>query len=262
MTNLAQRQDAFLQCILDEGAPAPEGWGNSQAAGMAIYRGNYRSALMGALTETYERTALLLGPKAFAQASINHAIAHPPSGWTIDEAGEGFDQTCAHLFPDRPQAAELAWLEWTMLQLATAPNSQPLSAHDFATASAEFGDEEWSGLRLSFQPRAKVRLVHHDLETAWRALGAEDKLPDTLLENPRACIATREGERPTFTLMEADHANALCAMQEGASYGELIAGLLEGSDAPSAEDIQSAAMRAGGMLGVWLNQGLIIALNP
>ena len=262
MTNLSERQDAFLASILDEDAPMPKGWGNSQAAGMAVYRGNYRSALMGALAETYERTALLLGPQSFAQASINHAIANPPIGWTIDEAGEGFDETCAKLFPDRLEVAELAWTEWTMLELVTAPDTSPMTPQDFAAASAQFGDEDWGALRLQFQPRVKARLVGHDLETLWQAIGKGDAVPDVLLSGQATCLVSRHKERPTFTLLEADHASAFAAMQEGASYGELIAVLLGDNDAPSPEDIQSAAMRAGAMLGAWLNEGLIVAINP
>lgn len=262
MTSLSERQDAFLASILDEGAPMPRGWGNSQAAGMAVYRGNYRSALMGALAETYERTSLLLGPQPFAQASINHAIANPPKGWTIDEAGEGFDETCANLFPDRPEVAELAWIEWTMLEVATAPDTSPLTPQDFAAVSAQFGDEDWGKLRLEFQPRAKARLVAHDLETLWQAIVKGDEVPEIRLAAPVTCLVSRHEERPTFTILEADHASAFGAMQDGASYGELIAVLLGENDAPSPEDIQSAAMRAGAMLGAWLNEGLIVAINP
>lgn len=262
MKTLEEQQEAFLASILDENAPAPQGWGNSQAAGMAVYRGNYRSALMGALAETFERTALCVGPQAFAQVSINHAIAHPPSGWTIDEAGESFDETCAKFFPYRPEVAELAWLEWTMLELATAPNTAPLTTDDFAAASADFGDEDWGELRLEFQPRAKARLVEHDLELLWRAIGAEEQLPSNSLENPVACIVSRDGERPTFAIFEADHVSAFKAMQGGASYGELIALLLGDNEAPAPEDIHAAAMRAGAMLGTWLKEGLIVAINP
>ncbi|MEP1420294.1 MAG: DNA-binding domain-containing protein [Erythrobacter sp.] len=262
MSSLAERQDAFLASILDEGAPVPRGWGNSQAVGMAVYRGNYRSALMGALAETFERTAMCIGPKAFAQASINHAIAHPPSGWTIDEAGEGFDETCAEMFHDRPEVAELAWIEGAMLELATAPDTVPMTPDDFAAVSSEFGDEDWGELRLQFQPRARARLVRHDLEALWQAIGTEDQMPEICLETHATCVVSRHEERPTFTLLEAGHAPAFTAMQEGASYGELIAVLLDGNESPTQANIQSAAMRAGGMLGTWLNEGLIVAINP
>ena len=260
---LADRQAAFLRAILDEGAPLPEGWGNSQAAGMAVYRGNYRSALMGALAETYERTRAYVGEGPFAQASINHAIKHPPSGWTIDEAGAGFAKTCAQFFKDSPEVAEIAWLEWQMLCLATAPDTNPFGPQDLAAASADFGDADWEGLQLSFQPRLAVRQVDYDLTALWQVLGNEDmQRPDARLSAAQTCIAWREGERPTFALFDADHLAAVTAMKDGATYGELIGLMLGESDEPDAEAIQNAAMRAGAMLGQWLQEGLIVGLNP
>ncbi len=261
--SLADRQEAFLAAILDGNAPMPKGWGNSQAAGMAVYRGNYRSALMGALAETYERTALYLGEGPFQQSCINHAIKHPPSGWTIDEAGAGFDTTCGELFAQNPEVAELAWLEWAMLELATAPNTQTLTPEAFSQAAAGFGDEDWGGLRLSFQPRAVSRVVNHNLTALWQALGQEGAAsPDITLAEPQSCLVWREGERPTFILVEADQAPAFAAMQAGASYGDVIALLVGEDPEPSPDLIQNAAMRAGAMLGKWLQEGMVVAINP
>ncbi len=268
---LADRQAAFLRAILDDTAPLPEGWSNRQTAGLAVYRGNYRSALMGALAETYERTARYAGDNAFRQASMNHAIKHPPSGWTIDEAGAGFAETCAAMFDGNPEVAELAWLEWAMLELATAPDTAPMTPQDFAAASASFDDEDWGGLRLTFQPRAAVRVVAHDLTAMWKALAAEGAArPDPRLAEPQTCLVWREGERPTFILLEADHAAVFDAMQSGATYGELIGLLIGppvgspvGDDAePSPEIFQNAAMRAGAMLGRWLSEGVVTGLTP
>ena len=262
-TSLAQRQADFFRAILDENAPLPPGWGNSQAAGMAVYRGNYRSAVMGALASTYERVASYVGEKAFRQASINHVIANPPSGWTIDDVGRGFDLTCASYFKDNPEVAELAWLEWAMLELATAPDCEPLDAEAFAAESADFGDEDWGELRLAFQPRANSRIVGHDLIAMWQALsdGAQER-PQLRLGTDKGCIAWREGDRPTFLLFEADETRAFQAMQKGAAYGEIISILLGEDAEPDAEAIQQAAMRAGGLLGQWLQEGLITAINP
>ena len=262
MTGLAERQEAFLRAILDEDAPLPPGWSNRQALGMSVYRGNYRSALMGALEETYERTRRYVGETPFRQVAIHHALSHPPTGWTIDEAGAGFDATCAQLFAGNPEVAELAWLEWAMLDLATAPDSEPLTPQAFAEASATFGDEDWANLRLGFQPRATARIVHHDLEALWRALGEDSGVrPDPRLPEPHSCLAWREGERPTFILAEADHAPALTAMQGGASYGEVL-GVLLGDAEPTPEAIQHCATRAGAMLGRWLQEGMVVSLNP
>lgn len=250
-----------MRAILDEGAPLPEGWGNSQAVGMGVYRGNYRSALVGALESTFERTARYVGEGPFKQASAHHAIANPPSGWTIDEAGAGFDATCAQLFTNNPEVAELAWLEWAMLQVSTAPDVQPLDAAAFGAATSGFGDEDWMGLRLEFQPCAAAREVRANLTGIWNTLGedADGDRPAPLLENPKGCIVSREGERPTFQLTEPDAAHAFTAMQSGANYGEMI--MLLASENSSDESVQNAAMRAGALLGEWLGDGLIIRLN-
>ncbi|MEO0644161.1 MAG: DNA-binding domain-containing protein, partial [Pseudomonadota bacterium] len=159
-----------MRAILDEGAPLPKGWGNSHALGLSVYRGNYRYALMEALANSFERTGRYVGEELFRTARINHVIANPPSHWTIDAAGAGFDETCARLFTDNAEVAELAWLEWTMVDLVGAPDTIPLTAQDFAEASAGFGDEEWLALSLSFQPRAAARLVGHDLTALWKSL--------------------------------------------------------------------------------------------
>lgn len=261
MSDLARRQAAFLAAILDDRAPLPSGWGNSQTAGMAVYRGNYRAALMGALAESYERTARYVGKGPFRQARMNHVIANPPSGWTIDDCGAGFADTCTRFFRNNPEVAELAWLERAMLDLATASDTEPLTPQAFAAASAEFGDAEWSGLRLEFQPRAAARLVHHDLQAMWRALGKEgEPIAAPRLKEPQSCLVWREGERPTFLLVEADHAAAFAAMQEGARYAEMIGALLGAVDAPAPDKVEAAAMRAGAMLGLWLREGIVTGI--
>ena len=264
---LAERQAAFLRAILDESAPLPDGWSNRQTAGMAVYRGNYRSAVMGSLADTFERTALYAGAQPFAQASINHVIKHPPTGWTLDAAGAGFDQTCAKFFAGNPEIAELAWLEWAMLDLATAPDSTPMDPAGFGAATAEFGDEDWGGLRLSFGPRTDARLVNHDLPVIWRSLG--DDLQSKAvsqaggaLSAPQTCLVWREGERPTFTMAEADHADAFAVMQGGATYGDLIGHLIGNDPEPDEQAVQNAAMRGGAILGRWLQEGILIGINP
>ncbi|MBV7266019.1 HvfC/BufC N-terminal domain-containing protein [Erythrobacter ani] len=259
--DLKARQEAFLRAILDEGAPLPEDWTNRQAAGLAVYRGNYRSALVGALESTFERTARYVGESAFKQASAHHAITHPPAGWTIDEVGIGFDATCAQLFAKNPEVADLAWLEWTMLQVATGPDVEPFGPGAFAEATGGFGDEDWMELRLEFQARSSARIVETNLTILWKALEEASDLdrPDPRLAEPQGCLVWREGERPTFQLLAPDAVTAFTAMQDGAAYGEIVT-TFAGSD-PEPEQVQDAAMRAGALLGEWLKEGLVVGLK-
>ena len=87
--NLGALQRSFMAQVLDEDAPLPHGWGGRHAAGMGVYRNNYRSALIEALRSTYERTERWVGEAAFRRAAAHHVIANPPSSWTLDDAGAG-----------------------------------------------------------------------------------------------------------------------------------------------------------------------------
>ena len=255
MSDLAERQAAFMRAIIDEDAPLPEGWGNSQAAGMGVYRGNYRSALVGALEATFERTRRYVGEEPFKRTAIRHLITNPPASWTIDDAGAGFDATCAERFGDNPEVAELAWLEWAMLEASRAPDTAPMTAQDFANATASFDDGDWMTLRLTFQPGIATRQLSHNLTRLWNALEADGAERPDIEPNPTGCIVWREGERPTFMAVDPAEARAFAAMLSGANYGEIIA-LLAGPN-PREDALQDAAMRAGQMLGGWLQEGLI-----
>ncbi len=257
---LAQRQTAFMDQVLDEAAALPDGWGENHADGIKVYRGNYRSALMDALASTFERTAKYVGGGPFARVAAHHAITQPPSSWTIDDAGAGFDQSCAHVFGENPEVAELAWLEWAMLGLATAPDTASLDGAGFTAATAAFGDDDWSQLRLVFQPRAASRVIGNDLTAIWNALGSDAaEWPNFALQEEAGCLVWREGERPTFIMVSAEEARTFAQMQDGTSYGDACVTLAgDGADEAAIND---AAMRAGAMLGRWLNEGLIAALH-
>ena len=258
--SLADRQAAFMAQVLDDEAPLPAGWGDRHAQGMQVYRGNYRSSVVEALKSTYEKTERWVGEAAFQRAAAHHVITNPPASWTLDDAGAGFDQTCAELFKNDPEVAELAWLEWTMLESFTAKNVTPLDAEGFAAQSAQFGEEEWANLRITFLPCATARKVEHDLRAIWNALG-EDELvrPPSRLQATGSVLVWREGERSTFMMGSAEEARAFQAAQSGTPYAEICM-LLAGDD-PSEEEAHDAAMRAGALLGRWLNEGLIASIS-
>lgn len=259
--DLGALQQAFMAQVLDEDAPLPHGWGKRHAVGMSVYRGNYRSALVEAMRSTYERTEKWVGEAAFRRAAAHHLIAHPPSSWTIDDAGAGFDMTCAELFANDPEVAELAWLEWTMLEAAIAPDVAPLDLPGFSAATGGFGDEDWADMRLTLLPGSRARVLAHDLRVIWKALGEEDLVrPRFAIEGETGCLVWREGERATFIMVEADEARAFEAMRQGSSYGEVCMTIAnQGDQSDSAQS--NAAMRAGAMLGRWLNEGLIAAIG-
>lgn len=255
MSALAQRQEAFLAAILDEDAPVPAGWGERHRQGLAIYRNNYRAALVEALRVAFERTERLVGEAAFGQAAAHHCIVHPPSSWTLDLAGAGFPETCADLFANDPDVAELAALEWAMHTVFVVRDAQPLGVAEFGAACAGFGEADWEGLRLSLVPGVSVLGASFDLVRLWSSLASEDGDADlAALESPHSALVWREGERPVFVLRPAWEGAALLAFQRGATLAEVCADIVKtlGEDAAIAE--------VGAMLARWVGEGLVEGL--
>lgn len=252
MSALAQMQEAMLSYILDEDLPLPAHWNQRRAAGLAVYRNNYRSALVEALKSTFERTQRLVGEESFARAAAHHLIANPPSSWTLDLAGEGFDETCAQLFAGDPEVAELAWLEWAMHRVFVARDVTPLGMSDFAAATAAFSEQDWAGLRLSFVPGLGMRTVHHDLKALWSSLSKNELRADIRpLPLAMCAVVWREGERPVFILIQEEEGDALSAMMQDATYGEACEMLVNRMGE------EQAITLAGAMLGRWLSEGLV-----
>lgn len=251
MNTLAQRQSDFMQGLLDTHSAPGSRPSARWAAGMDIYRNNYRAALVEALRAVFERTERLVGGASFARAAAHHLIAHPPSGWTLDLAGAGFAETCEALFAKDRDVAEIAWLEWAMHLAFVARDAQPISAEGFVAAVSAFGEEEWTRLRLRFLPGVAVRRVTHDVRLLWSSLDAEGKHANVVpLAEPATTIVWRDGERPVFLSVPRPEGDALAQMLAGATYGEVC-------DKLAADHGEAGIELAGTMLRRWLAEGLI-----
>lgn len=257
MIGLVQTQRAFQAQILSEDAPLPSGWDTPRMlSGLDIYRNAYRARLVSALRTSYERVWTWIGDEAFDAAAAHHLILNPPKSWTLDDAGQGFDNSLAELFPDDPEVAELAWLEWTMQTAFTAADADALDATGFATRTADFDEEEWASLRLSFVPSLVVGKVRTCCADIWRAIATEREAPDRLLlDTPATLIVWRDGLQPRFRVLEHEEAMALAALRDGRTLGDICESLV-----PLHGEEQAAA-EAGAMLGRWIGDGMIARLG-
>lgn len=256
MNALAEQQRMFMAELLDEERALPADWNGRHAGGLAIYRNNYRTALVEALRSTFERTERLVGESAFRRAATHHVIVNPSTGWTLDRVGEGFDETCKQLFAKDPEVAEIAWLEWAMHRAFVARDTTPLDAPAFAKICASFGETDWEDLRLAFVPGLTLALVRHDLSRLWQSLSNDGEEPAIVsLETPHHALVWREGERPVFVLKPEFEAHMLAALASGATWGDTCTTLVDaiGEDA--------AVVEAGQVLGSWLAQGLICGVQ-
>lgn len=254
--NLAAVQQEFLGHLLDQDRPLPPLWDRRMVAGLEVYRNAYRARLVDALREAFEQTVRLVGEDAFNAAAAHHLIMHPPGGWTLDLAGEGFAGTLEELFPDDPDVAELAWLEWAMHCAFVEADETPLDAPGFLAASADFTEDGWTGMTLCFVPSLRMRWVATDCASLWRDLKAgAAEMQVSPGEDHRLCIVWREGHLPVFRLLQRLEARSLAEMAAGSTFGNICENFAEDGDPAAAE-------RAGKMLLEWLKNGLIASIDP
>ena len=248
---LAAQQSAFLAAILDEDGPS-----DLPAAGLAIYRNNYRAQLLSAMEGTYPRTAKWVGEAAFTRAATHHVITHPPTGWSLDMVGEGFAETLSTLFAQDGEVAELARTEWAMQCAFVAADVPPMTVADFAEQTRAFDDAAWEAMRLSLHPAASIAPIHYDLPAIWHRLEAEALTDNDAppLPEARFCVVYREGLRATFVTVDADEGRALTMAQSGASFGALCHAFA------ATMDDAAAAEKAGGLLGQWIHRGWVAAI--
>lgn len=246
--------------VLEEGRALPAGWTDRHAAGLDIYRNAYRARLVDALRETYERTAKWVGEDGFRQAAAHHLINRPPSGWTLDDAGDGFQETLAELFADNPEVAELAWLEWAMHRAYVAADAAPIVPAALEQLAASFSEEDWVTMQIAFLPGTDQHVIRHDIGALWAALEEDSETTsgdgiDVMAIEPAHLVVWREGEKPVFMPVSDAEGRALRIMRSGSSYGAMCEFLLD----MMGED--SAIAEAGAMLGRWLHNGLIASIS-
>lgn len=250
--NLHALQAGFMASLHDADTPLPPGLEARMAPGIAVYRNNYRNALMDAIRSTFERTRGWVGDAAFDAAAAHHLVLSPPASWTLDDAGRGFARTAAALFAHDPEVGDLAALEWAMHRAFAAADAPVLDVAAFRNATGSFGDDDWAAMRLLAQPALRVIDVRTDCVALWQSLG-DDTRPDTpaLLPRPHAAIVWREGWQPVCRLASCEEGDALRAIRNGVDYAGVCAALADRFGA------QSAALEAGTMLARWLHAGLL-----
>lgn len=256
---LAAQQQQFMQQVLADDCPVPPGWrGDGLAEGLSVYRNAYRTRLLEVVLGTFPRTMAWTGEAPLRRAAAHHLIQTPPSSWTIDQAGKGFDCVLADLFAADPEIAELAWLEWAIHEAFVAAHAEALTQEDLVRLSQGFGEADWTGLRLDFLPSLHLRQLHYDVPALYRQLDGECVAPAAapLLAEPHWCLCWREGFAPTFRLLDHAAGLALQAMLERASFGEVCEELL------GLLPEEQAVTKAGEALALWLASGIVTAVEP
>ena len=229
----------------------------SAAARLDVYANAYFARLLGALREDYPALAAALGEAAFHDLATAYLAAFPPSRPSLRDAGAKVRAFLAGDSPEAawfrvrwPFAADLAALEWALVDAFDAPDAAPLE-REFLAALAP---EAWAALPLRLHPAAAL------LELAWpvhrlrEAHDAGEALAAAVLAPSAIFVSvSRRGERVRFRAVDPAEAVLLAALREGTTFGALC----ERVAAERGE--REAPRRAAELLSRWLEAGTVLS---
>jgi len=105
-------------------------------------------------------------------------------------------------------------------------------------------------------PSLTVRPIDSRVVAIWRSLVEDQEPPaELLLDSPASLLVWREGIKPVFRTATAPEGRCLEQVGQGVSFGDLCASLAQ------TRLEEEAAAEAGAMLGLWLQDGLIVGLE-
>ncbi len=224
---------------------------------IGIYAEAYRLRLLEALGDAYPAVHTLLGDVGFERLAHAYLEAHPSRyrsiRWFGDELA-GFLERHAP-WREQPVLGEMARFEWALRGAFDAPDFVPLGLDALRDVAAD----DWSGLRLDFNPTIQPLCVFHwNTPRLWQAIDAdEDPIPPEPQPDPSNWLVWRNGTQQTlYRSLWVDEAWALHRMRAGDDFATICAGLGEWLDEAAIPE------RAAGFLAQWLNDDLVTAAHP
>jgi len=222
---------------------------------MQIYTHAYFARIHGVLRDDYGALHAALGDAAFHDLAKLYLMAHPPRSYSLRFAGAQLPVflagPVAEVFSRRwPFAADLAALEWAIVDLFDAPDSAVLARESLSTVSPG----EWGALRFRLIDAHRLLALDWPVADVREAWAADRALP-ALERRATRVLAHRRAERVFHRSVSALEARALGLVREGGDF-EAICGAV-------AEEVgdDRAVEQAVELLERWLAEHLLSAIE-
>ncbi|MBV2150093.1 putative DNA-binding domain-containing protein [Sphingobium sp. AS12] len=243
--SLLDLQRDFIGYLVDEPDDISRAIAAAGKPGLDVYRNAYGAQLAACLKDSYERLWAWLGDAAFDAAARHHIAAHPPESWTLNDYGLGFGDTLADIYPDDPEVAEIAALDWALRRAFDGPDAEAFDA-------ARLSEVDWDNAGIQFVPTLSLLPVQTNCGAIWNAIVAEEDVPPAeLLPAPGWVRVWRIGLQPHFATIEAGERCAIEIVISGASFASLCDQLARESD--MADTVEAAGL----YLRSWLEDQMI-----
>jgi hypothetical protein len=223
-----------------------------------VYQSGYVARLVECLRDDYPAVAASLGDERFEDACSAYVARHPSRSPNLNAFGRhmaGFLRDWDGLEPDtRAFHADLADLEWALVEIIHAPVARPL---DLA-ALQQIPPESWPGVTFRRSDAVRLLTLSHPANAFYRAFREDGVVPTRPGPAPSWTVVYRAGG--TLWRMELTRAMAgvLGALLDGAPLGEALARITVDED--DAEAVAEAERSVMVWFREWVSGGLFAEL--
>jgi hypothetical protein len=217
---------------------------------LEIYRRAYHSRLVECLVDDYPTLQAALGEDAFATLCREYIARYPSTNPNLNTFGRHMAALCASEAGGAHAAfaADLAALEWALVEVIHAPSTEPLSL----AALGDVPPERWAGARLESTPALRILCAAYPVNAFYQAVrdGKQPAIPDAA---PSATAVYRSGP----TVWRMDLTPPMLALLTGLTSGATLADALDGATASFGDEPEeAAAQRVMGWFREWVSSGL------
>jgi hypothetical protein len=214
-----------------------------------VYANMYFFRLLDVLKEDHPATCALLGEVAFHNLITDYLLRHPPTHFSIREAGRhlpellvGHSSAIAH-----PCVSDLARFEGALNDAFDAADAPSLSADALAAVQPE----DWPRLRFTLHPAVRLLACGWPVQLVRGAVDRGEPAVDPAPAATRLCVWRRE-LMVLHRCLDAVELAALQAVADGARFDAVCAAASESS---AALDVPQRVARA---LAGWLADGWLL----
>jgi len=190
----------------------------SAVEGLDVYHHAYRARLIECLVDDYPALHYALGAEAFAALAGSYIARHPSRSPNLNAFGSHMESFCrAHEDPQAGFWADLARLEWTLVEILHAEDAPPLAAEQLARAPTA----AWAGARLLPSHTLRVCRFEHPVNAFFQAF-KNDETPPLPAPAPIALAVYRQGFTLWRMVLTPAMADLLEDLVRGATLGDAL----------------------------------------
>ena len=215
-----------------------------------IYADMYFYRLRDALKEDFPAVCAIVGEANFHNLITDYLIEYPPSHFSLRYAGQhlpGF--VSAHpLALQWPYVADLARLEWSIIDAFDAVDAQPLEQQ----ALAGIAPERWAQLRFELTPSLRLLALRWPVHDVWERTQRQASVDDVGAA-PTWIRVWRQDLRVFHRAIDALEHAALTALASREPFADVC-------EHVAPDDETAGAERVFGFLRQWLGEGVLTGL--